>query len=296
MVHGAAARRAAADPARRRAVARTSTGRPGAVELLDRGRADWPRDRPPAPGRRVLVRHQRHQRARDPRGGARPTRRADAEPAATGAPCPWLLSGRERRRAARPGRAGCAATLRGRPGRSTRRRRPLAGHHARRASSTAPWSSAADRDELLAGAGRARRRRAGAGRSSSGAGRRGRTGVPVHRPGQPAARHGPRAVRGASRCSPSALDEVCAELDPHLDRPLRDVMFGDDADAAGPDRATPSPRCSRSRWRCSGCWSRGACAPDFAGRPLDRRARRRARGRACCRWPTRARWSPRAAG
>ncbi|MCQ8836680.1 acyltransferase domain-containing protein, partial [Streptomyces malaysiensis] len=26
-----------------------------------------------------------------------------------------------------------------------------------------------------------------------------------------------------------ALDEVCAELDAHLDRPLRDVLFGDDA-------------------------------------------------------------------
>ncbi|WP_370467274.1 type I polyketide synthase, partial [Streptomyces sp. 5-10] len=28
-----------------------------------------------------------------------------------------------------------------------------------------------------------------------------------------------------------ALDEVCAELDPHLERPLRDVVFGDDAEA-----------------------------------------------------------------
>jgi acyl transferase domain-containing protein/acyl carrier protein len=28
-----------------------------------------------------------------------------------------------------------------------------------------------------------------------------------------------------------ALDAVCAELDPHLERPLRDVLFGDDADA-----------------------------------------------------------------
>ncbi|WP_438492178.1 type I polyketide synthase [Streptomyces asiaticus] len=28
-----------------------------------------------------------------------------------------------------------------------------------------------------------------------------------------------------------ALDEVCAELDPHLERPLKDVLFGDDAEA-----------------------------------------------------------------
>ncbi|GDY53751.1 hypothetical protein SVIO_043740 [Streptomyces violaceusniger] len=52
-----------------------------------------------------------------------------------------------------------------------------------------------------------------------------------------------------------ALDAVCAELDPHLARPLRDVVFG-----RTPRRWTRpgslSPRCSRLRWRCSGWFRR----------------------------------------
>ena len=73
----------------------------GAVELLTEQVAVGAR-RPPAPRRRLLLRHQRHQRARDPRGGARAKRRPSeperrrarrrpqAEPLP--GPIPWPLS------------------------------------------------------------------------------------------------------------------------------------------------------------------------------------------------------------
>jgi acyl transferase domain-containing protein len=88
----------------------------------------------------------------------------------------------------------------------------------------------------------------------------------------------------------AAFDEVCAEVDRHLDRPLEQ--------AAATPWTRPGSRsrgCSRSRWRCSGCWSRGA-----SGRrcwPGTRSARSRRRTwRVCCRWRTRRRWWRRAAG
>ena len=55
---------------------RTWTGRSGAVRLLTEPRP-WPRGGPAAPGRGVVVRDQRHQRARDPGGGPRAGRRPE---------------------------------------------------------------------------------------------------------------------------------------------------------------------------------------------------------------------------
>ena len=85
---------------------RTSTGPPATVRLLTEARP-WPGRGPPAPRRRLLVRRQRHQRARHPRTG--PGAEAPGSPSAT-------ETGRRACRgcspAARPGRprpAGAAA-------------------------------------------------------------------------------------------------------------------------------------------------------------------------------------------
>ena len=66
---GDAARRAAPTAARPTSPRTQVDWSAGTVALLDRGRA-VAGDRPPAPGRRLLLRYQRHQRPRDP--GARP--------------------------------------------------------------------------------------------------------------------------------------------------------------------------------------------------------------------------------
>ena len=69
MVHGAAARDRCRAPCTSTSRPRTSTGRPARSSCSPRP-APWPPTAAP-PGRGVLVRHQRHQRPRDPRGGAR---------------------------------------------------------------------------------------------------------------------------------------------------------------------------------------------------------------------------------
>ncbi len=183
----------------------------GAVSLLTED-GPWPRNGGPAAGGRVLVRDQRHQRARDPRGGAGrdgprrgrryAARRREATPAAER---PWVLSGRG---AEAPAGAGAAAArLR------ARRARDLDG-----AWTSAPRSPAArrstrrgvvlggDRAELPGGPRRAGGRRAGRRRGPGrvAGGRRRRGGVRVPGPGLAVGGDGARAagelggVRGAA--------------------------------------------------------------------------------------------------
>ena len=143
----------------------------GAVELLTEARP-WPEDGPAAPGRGVVVRRQRDERARDP--GAAPRRRGrrgaggrHGRRACRG----WCRAGRPRR-VAGAGRAAarrCSTTV------TTSRRRTSAGRWRRRGRVFAHRAVVvgADRDELLAGLRRWRRAAAarhGRGRCRSRAG------------------------------------------------------------------------------------------------------------------------------
>ncbi|GAB7180175.1 hypothetical protein ATKI12_0006 [Kitasatospora sp. Ki12] len=65
--------------------------------------------------------------------------------------------------------------------------------------------------------------------------RRRAAGLPVHRPGRPAPRHGTGAVRGVPVFA-SALDDVLARFD----APVREVMWGEDPDALNQNRHRPA--------------------------------------------------------
>ncbi len=172
----------------------------GSVRLLQQPR-EWPRARPPAPGRGLLVRHQRYERARHRGGGAR----GAEPPGGPGAPGGRRTAagsgavGAQHRLAAR---AGCPAT--GLPG-------------DRRAPAGGPGPFAGDQPGAVQapgrGARRGRRRPAGQpGRLPVRCARcrgghryrpgQGPAGAALHRAGRPAARHGRRAVRRPTRSSP----------------------------------------------------------------------------------------------
>jgi acyl transferase domain-containing protein len=78
----------------------------------------------------------------------------------------------------------------------------------------------------------------------------------------------------------AALDEVTAALDAHLDQPLKDLIFAQadtpEADLLDQTQYTRSPRCSPSRWRCSG-WleSFGTCVPTSSPGTRSANSRRR---------------------
>ncbi|MEK8173598.1 hypothetical protein NKH77_45725 [Streptomyces sp. M19] len=102
-----------------------------------------------------------------------------------------------------------------------------------------------------------------------------------------------RRLYESSAVFAEALDGVLAELDQHLDRPLTEVMWGDDPGLLE-GLAGRSPRCSRWRWRCSGCWSPGGDPDYLLGHSVGRSPPRMCR--VCCPWRTPAVWWRRADG
>ena len=203
---------------------------------------------------------------------------------------PWVVSGRSAS-ALRAQAGRLLEHVTARPGPRSARRRPVARHD--------PFGLRAPRR-------RDRRRPRRAGGRADRAGRR-RT---RYRPVPWASR---RRAAGRRSCSPgrapsaSAWDASCttrsrssprrstrsARAD--LDRPLREIVFGDDAEAARPHRARPA-RAVRVRGRpVPAAGVLGARAPTTwpatpsASSPPPTSP-------ACCRWTTPARWSPPAAG
>ena len=175
---------AAAHPARGRAHLARGLGR-GRRRAADRGRP-WPRDRHAAPCRRLLLRHQRHQRPHHRRAAPAAAERRPAEPRAGTREVPCRCSLRHPAAPAGPGRP--AAGPSGEAGRTPAA--DVAFSLATHPCGLRPPAGvvAADRDACCAPWRRCRR---AATRPWSTAGPPDRqAGVPVHRAGQPAARSG----------------------------------------------------------------------------------------------------------
>ena len=187
----------------------------GAVRTAHRGAAVAGRPDHAAPRRRLLVRHQRHQRPRHHRAGPAGRRRrrsAGPAPAAARASLPWTLV---RPAAAGALRAQAARLLTSVAGGRRGRTRPTS------ACSLATTRAACEHRAVVVGRRPRRLLAALAAAAARSAGRRPgdrrdaerQAGLRVLRAGRAAARHGPGAGRGRSRCSPDAFDAVCAELD-----------------------------------------------------------------------------------
>ena len=288
---GAAARRAAARRCTSTSRPRTSTGRP-ARSAADRGRAvagDRTGRAGPACRRSASAAptptSSSKQAPAEPDRRPRPRRGRRRPPAAV----PWLVSARTAAGAARPGRP--AARARGRPpGPATRPTWPGRWPPPGRRSSTAPWSSAADRDELPRRPGRAGRR-ASRRRAWSPARPRGR------RPGRCScspARARQWAGMGRDcwrrrRCSRRGWPSAPRRWPRTSDWSLLDVLRGGTARRAGPGRRGAAGAVGGDGRRWPRLWQARRRRAGRGGRPLPGRDRRRLRRRARCPWTTRAR-------
>ena len=183
---GAVPRAAAADVARRRALhpRRLVRRRGGAA----RRRAAVARQRPPAPRGRVLVWGERHQRARDPRGGAARRRFSASAPATTSDWSAAVDRVQSRRRPAVPGHATATVPRQLRAGCGR------CGALAHGASGAGAASGCARRGSWAVARGPRGPRQWRDGRTYV---VEGANGLPVHRPGRAAGGHGPGALRRA---------------------------------------------------------------------------------------------------
>ena len=223
-----------AQPARRRADARTSTGRPGAVELLTDDQR-LARDRAPAPRRRLVLRHQRHQRARASSKRRRAGRAGhrDRRPGAG----PWVLSAPTAARARRAGRAAGRAPACA-PRAARRRRRPHARHHAHRVRAPRSPCGARDRGDACW----PRSPRSASAPDRRGRGRRddrpGRVRLP--RPGRPVGPAWPPTCWRRSPVFAARLRRVRRALAPFVDWSPADVLAGARRRRARPRRRRPA--------------------------------------------------------
>ena len=247
----------------------------GAVRLLDR--ADGRGRRRAAPPRgRVLVRHQRHQRARDPRAGPGPARTRRRVPDRAGCAVGAVRPVPPRRCAARL--ATCAARL---ATATARRRRAARSPRRGRRSSTAPWCRRRPRGGRPGLGALAAGRRAPA---SSRPGRR-RAGEPVFVfPGQGSQWAG-MAVGAARRLA--GVRERARRVRGRAGRVRRLVAARRPADAA---RTGPRRRRAAGAVRGDGLAGRAVASPTASSRTPwsgTRRARsRRPASPARCRWRT----------